>query len=260
MYYNMKLTIDTESKINIFIAIFQLLKNCTTFIRLEFDTQQLTVQGMDKSHVCLFHTIIKKEWFTFYEYNESSSFYSIDSVSFHTILSRAQENNIIVIKTNDQDTMEIELLCNETVKGDYNRYFQLPLIEIDQDSFIIPDVEYDADFSLKTKKLHELTSQLILFGETLEITCNESGIDLFSNGDIGKMKVTIPMDDLSEFSIAEGETFQLSYSLHYIHKMCLTTKLSKDIEISISNDYPIRLKYDLGEESYLYFFVAPKIT
>jgi hypothetical protein len=73
------------------------------------------------------------------------------------------------------------------------------------------------------------------------------------------MKVTIPMEDLNEFSINEGEILVLSYSLQYIHKMCLTTKLSKNIEISISNNFPIRLKYDLGQESYLYFFIAPKI-
>lgn len=258
----MKLTIDNKSKIDIFIAIFQLLKNCTNFIRLEFSIDQLSIQGMDKSHVCLFHTIIKKEWFSIYEYKDETIYFcTIDSTSFYTILSRAQENNTLVIKTNndDEDSIDIELLCNEPGKGDYNRYFQLPLIDADQDTFMIPEVEYDADFSLKTKQLHDLTGQLILFGEILEITCSESGIDLFSSGDHGKMKVIIPMDDLNEFSIAEGETLQLSYSLHYIHKMCLTTKLSKDIEISISNNYPIRLKYDLGDDSYMFFFVAPKV-
>ena len=72
------------------------------------------------------------------------------------------------------------------------------------------------------------------------------------------MTVNIPIDDLNEFTISEGETLQLSYSLNYIHKMCLTTKLSKDIDISLSNNFPIRLKYDIGDESYVLFYVAPK--
>lgn len=257
----MKLTIDNKSKIDIFVAIFQLLKTFTNFVRLEFLADGLSMQGMDKSHICLFQTIIKKEWFTYYEYNENDgTFFTINATSLFTIISRAQENNTLIIKTNeDSDIIDVELICNENIKGEYNRYFQLFLIDVDQDNFEIPEIDYDADFTLKCKQLHDLTSQLILFGEILEITCSETGIDLFTNGDIGKMKVTIPMEDLNEFSINEGEIIVLSYSLQYIHKMCLTTKLSKDIEISISNNFPIRLKYDLGQESYLYFFIAPKI-
>ena len=256
----MKITIDNKLQIDIFIAVFQLLKTFTNCIRLEFLIDGLSLQGMDKSHICLFQVIIKKEWFTNYEYNEDNgTYFTVNATSFYTIISRAQENNTLIIKTNYSDIMDIELLCNEVIKGEYNRYFQLFLIDVDQDTFEIPEIEYDADFSLKSKQLHDLTSQLILFGEILEITCSETGIDLFTNGDIGKMKVTIPMEDLNEFSINEGEILVLSYSLQYIHKMCLTTKLSKNIEISISNNFPIRLKYDLGQESYLYFFIAPKI-
>ena len=148
----------------------------------------------------------------------------------------------------------------EKEKGEYNRYFQIPLVDNEQEMLEIPAIEYDAEFSLKSKQLFDLTSQLILFGDVLNIICSEDGIDLHTSGDHGKMKVAIPIDDLNEFSISEGETIDLSYSLPYIHKMCLTTKLSKDIEIGIREDYPISIKYDLGEKSYVLFFVAPKVN
>ena len=258
----MKLTLDAKNKIDILVAIFQLLKNSSNVVRLEFLPDNFFIQGMDKSHVCLFNIHINKDWFSSYEINESISVI-IDSNSLHTILSRSQENNILVITAeNPLECLNIELLASgdksATVKNDFNRYFQLPVLDLEQDSLMVPEIEYDAEFSLKTKQLCELTSQLILFGEILEITCSENGIHLHTSGEHGKMTVDIPIDDLSEFTISEGEELQLSYSLNYIHKMCLTTKLSKDIEISISNDYPIRLKYDLGDESYVVFFVAPK--
>ena len=104
----------------------------------------------------------------------------------------------------------------------------------------MPDIEYDAEFSLKSKQLFDLTGQLILFGDVINIICSEDGIDLNTSGDHGKMKVSIPIDDLNEFSISEGETIDLSYSLTYVHKMCLTTKLSKDISIGIRTLFPYR--------------------
>ena len=255
----MRLTLGSKTKIDILVAIFQLLKNSNTYVQLEFQSTYLHIQGMDKSHVCLFNIHINKSWFTSYE-AEVATIVTVDSNSFHTILSRSQVNNTLVISVKDnQEYMNIDLLINnETDKNDYNRYFQLPVLDLEQDNLAVPEIEYDADFSLKTKQLYDLTSQLSLFGDTIEISCSEEGINLHSSAEHGKMTVNIPIDDLNEFTISEGETLQLSYSLNYIHKMCLTTKLSKDIDISLSNNFPIRLKYDIGDESYVLFYVAPK--
>jgi hypothetical protein len=41
--------------------------------------------------------------------------------------------------------------------------------------------------------------------------------------------------------------------------MCITTKLSAEIEWSISADIPLKIKYDLGDNSSVMFFIAPKI-
>ena len=273
----MKLTLDVKHKIDILVAIFQLLKNCSTTVKLEFRPDHFFIQGMDKSHVCLFNINIKNAWFTTYETeNKTVEPISviIDSNSLHTILSRSQDNNtLVLILDNAEEYMDIELLANhgkndngkndngknDSGKNEYDRYFQIPTLDLEQDNLTVPTIDYDAEFSLKTKQLCELTSQLILFGEILEISCNENGIHLNTSGEHGKMRVNIPIEDLNEFTISEGEELELSYRLNYIHKMCLTTKLSKDIEISISNDFPIRLKYDLGDESYVVFFVAPKM-
>lgn len=256
----MKLSLNDKIKIDKLIAIFQLLKNCSSVVKLEFYKEKFIIQGMDKSHVCLFVLEIKSKWLTDYSNNEDIQI-MVDTASLFMIFFRIQENQILILEYNkDKDSLDIDVLCNDSIKkGEYNRYFQLPLIDLEQDSYSIPDLEYDADFTINAKQFNELISQLILFGDILNIICNEKEINLESNSENGKMKVEIPIDDLREFSIAEGENMELSFSINYIHKMCLTTKLSKDIEISISKDFPIRIKYDLGEESFILFFIAPKI-
>ena len=74
------------------------------------------------------------------------------------------------------------------------------------------------------------------------------------------MLVNVPIDDLSSYSVVEGEVIDLKYSLSSIHKMCLTNKLSNEIYFYISNDSPMRIEYDLGNNSNLVFYVAPKIS
>jgi len=255
----MKLTLDDKTKIDTLVAFFQLIKNCSSTIKIDFHTDHLFMQGMDKSHVCLFNSVIQSTWFTGYE-NQCNTSVVLDSASLFLILSRAQEHNTLVFQYVDSsEKMEINLVLNNQLKGEYNRFFELPTLDVEQDTLAIPSVEYDAEFSLKTKQLCDLTSQLILFGDVLEIICDENTIDLKSMSENGNMKVTIPIDDLNEFSITEGETIELSYSLSYIHKMCLHTKLAKDVNVSVSKDYPIRIRYDLDSQSNIEFYVAPKV-
>ena len=42
--------------------------------------------------------------------------------------------------------------------------------------------------------------------------------------------------------------------------MCITNKLSTDIEFSIRKDYPMKIKYNLGKDNFANFFIAPQIT
>ena len=93
----------------------------------------------------------------------------------------------------------------------------------------------------------------------MNIQCSEEKISICSKGVCGEMLVNIPIDDLSEYSISEGENINVSYSLNYLAKMCMTTKLSSEIEFGVSAQFPMRIKYDLGEGSQVMFFIAPKI-
>jgi hypothetical protein len=103
-----------------------------------------------------------------------------------------------------------------------------------------------------------------MFGDTMEIQCSEEKILLVSHSpENGKMFVEIKIDDLTTFIIDEGGRLNLSFSLQYLHNICLYNKLAKEIEIKISEAYPIQIIYDLGGETdrtaKIKFYLAPKI-
>ena len=150
--------------------------------------------------------------------------------------------------------------ANKKTKDNFDHFFELPLMDIEHETLLVPDVDYDVEFTLDAKKFGDLISELMVFGLNLNIVCTEELLELNSNGDSGKLKINIPIDSLNEFAISEGEKLDISYSLAHIGKMCLSSKLGPDISIGISAEYPMALKYSLGEESSVAFFVAPKIV
>ena len=75
------------------------------------------------------------------------------------------------------------------------------------------------------------------------------------------MCVDIKIDELSEYSINEGESINLSFSLGMLHNICLYNKISKEVNIKLIKDYPMKIIYYLGDEdTKLIFYLAPKIN
>ena len=167
------------------------------------------------------------------------------------------DQSVLIFFGGDSDKLNIEL--TSISKLNYDKFFAIPLSDVDSELLNIPDTDYDAEFSINSKKLCEIMSQMILFGTDIKVACKDENIEFASECEVGKMSVSIAVDDLNEYSISEDKEIEVSYSLTFMQKMCLTTKLSSNVSISISNEYPMRIVYDLGENSHFFFYLAPKI-
>ena len=257
----MRIQISDKKKKDIFVSLFQVLKNCSTLISITFEPDVAHIQGMDKSHVCLFDVKLHKNWFTNYDIIDSTKI-CFDSNVFHSIISTKSENQDLIIKMNsdEKDVLYVNFESIEAKKGDFKKSFKMPLAEYEYEEMNIPTVDYDAEFSLLSKQITDMFSQLNNFGNDIIINCSETSISLTTNGITGEMRVDIPIDDLSSYSIVEGEDITLTYSLAYINKMCITNKLSSDVEFSLSNECPMKISYDLGDNSLMIFFMAPKMN
>jgi len=257
----MKIILSDKKKKESFISLFQVLKNCSSLINCTFNTDLLHIQGMDKSHICLFDVKLQKNWFENYDVSESIQI-CFDSNVFHSIISTKSDNQDLIIRfdNDNADLLHIHFSPQNAVKGEFNKFFKIPLAEYEYEELHIPNVEYDAEFTLSSKQISDIFSQLSNFGNDIIFKCSEEEISLTTIGIGGEMRVDIPIDDLSTYSIVEGEEIVLTYSLTYINKMCITNKLSTDIEFYISNECPMKIHYNLGDDSSMIFYMAPKMN
>jgi proliferating cell nuclear antigen len=284
----MQLTIENKNKMEMFVALFQLLKNWGSHLNLHFEKTHLYIQSMDKSHICLSSITIKDKWFSSYSVDDITNI-SLDTTNFATMMNYALKHSKMEIKFEDEvdpdklfinlsssnnssiskdvievidptDAKKTKKIKKKEVQNKFDHFFELGLIDVEQDILGIPDVEYDVDLIMKSDNFSELMSELMVFGSNLNIICSEDILEFNASGDAGKLKVNIPIDDLNEYAISEGETLDISYSLNHIGKMCLSNKLGQYVSLSISSEYPMAMKYDLGDDSTVAFYIAPKIA
>jgi len=257
----MRLIIENKSKLDVFVAIFQLLKNWSSHINMHFEKDRLYIQSMDKSHICLANIEIKDKWFSVFDCSINNKI-SVDSNNFAILMNYALKHDKLELtykEESDVDKLYINFLNGKENKGSFDHFFELNLIDVDDDSLEVNKIDYEVEFTIESKKLVEVFSELNTFGSDLNIKCTESVVELNSQGDSTKLNVNIPVDDLDEYVIYEGYEIDLSFSLSHLCKMCLSMKMSSSINVSICGEFPMSLNYNLGDDSKVTFFIAPKI-
>ena len=256
-----------------FTSIFQHIKLFTDHICILFEKERMYVQTMDNTRVSVFELTIPSNWFDNYCHkNDSAITIGISSSLLFKILNTRDKAQYIKFEydPDSDDKLAIHFLCElngeskkskTEQKGVYDKHFEIPLIDIIQDHLEVPEIEFQAEIVLPSSIFASIIQQLKLFGETLDIQCNEEHIILCANSvENGKMFVEINIDDIEEFSINEGYNIELSYSLNYLNNICLYHKISKNIEIKICADFPMKICYDLGDGALIHFYLAPRIS
>lgn len=259
----MNIIINNPQKAECFAAIFQHIRVFTDNINIIFEKDQFYIQTMDSSKVSILEIKIPSDWFDVYDHNENSNItIGLNTSILYKILnSRDKMQKINIIYNDNEDKLFIHFTSDN--KSEFDKHFEMLLMEIDSEFMNIPEIEYQAEFTLGSHNFANIIHQLEMFGESLDINCSEDKIMLYaSSNEQGKMFVEIKIDDLSEFTIDEGETVELSFSLKLLHNICLYNKISKEIELKFSNNYPLKIVYKLPghDKATMIFYLAPKIS
>lgn len=233
------------------------------------------VQGMDNSHVGLYDLRLTSEWFDEYKTNVADTGAEridicFDANTFHSILSIKNEDQHMVVSMSDTDPDHLKIVFKtgeEWKKTEYDKEFYMPLNVYDYEEMTIPTSEYDAEFSVSSKKITDTFSQLFKFGTEIQLNCNEERVACESlNGPIGAgMKVNIGADELNSYSIVEEETVQVRFSLPFLCKMCVCSHLSEEVDFCVSQGTPMKVVYRLDEgtsetsDNQLVYYVAPLV-
>jgi proliferating cell nuclear antigen len=220
------------------------------------------IQGMDNSHISIFEINIESNWFDSYNIPTPVNI-GININLFQKILNIRREEHNIHIYNLDSDKIDIDFICEQ--KDVYNNFFKLPLIDLDMEQLAIPDTEYELDVGMKSKSFKQLIDQLSNFGDVVNIAYQNDELKMKSSDDIeSSMEIKIGIDDLDSCAVEENADIQNMYSIQFIHYMTQCFKISPNVNIHVSPNIPIQIKYlfdnnDETTNNYIRFFLAPKI-
>jgi len=259
----MNVVIKNQQKAECFSGLFQHIRLFTEHINIMFETDKVYFQSMDSSRVSIFELYLPATWFDTYEHTHDTAVaIGISSTLLFKILNtreKGQETKL-VFDGEQSDKLFVDFTCENPAI--FDKKFEIPLMDLEQDVMQIPEMDSQAEFSLCSTNFSNLINQLKLFGDTLEIECTEEKIKLHSvSQDAGKMQVEIDINELTEYAIEENETVKLSFSLTILHNVCMYSKISKNVNLYLKDNFPMKICYALGDnDAKLTFYLAPKMS
>ena len=202
-----------------------------------FEKNRMFIQTMDTSHVSIIDISIPSTWFDKYEHRDDGSLtIGINSSILTKMLNTRDKMQIVNIELKQDASDHLYMSFTSDTPQVFDKHFEIPLLDLEQDILSIPEAESQAEFSLKSSYFSALMNQLKHFGSNLDIECSEERILLISDSESnGKMQVNIDINDLSEYAIDEGEELKVSYSLKYLNNICSYNKDRKSTRLNSSH-------------------------
>ena len=135
----MRITIDNLENAIIFTLIFQHIKSFTDFVNLSFQEEKLYIQAMDSSKISVFEVNLMKSFFSTYDFDENEVI-GVNVNLLFKILNIRDKKQKLELNVENGDKLNIEFTSDDV--SIMNKTLQISLVEIEEDVFGIPDMDY----------------------------------------------------------------------------------------------------------------------
>ena len=236
---------------------------------------------MDNSHVALVSMMLKAESFSPFRCDRNIAL-GINLTSLTKVLRCAQNEDILTLKA--EDAPDVINLVFENADSDRLSEYDIKLMDIDQEHLGIPETEYAATITMPSAEFQKICRDLMALSESgrttnaiesclyvgrltfriVAIEATKEGVKFTCSGDIGNGSVTLRNHTNVEkpdqnVEIDLTEPVALTFSLKYLVNFCKASGLSGSVKLCLSNEVPLLVEYALASQSYLRFYLAPKV-
>ena len=169
----MKFQIKEVKKAVEFIELIKLIKTLSQHLTCMCTSDQIYIQIMDSSHVCLVDLIIPNTWF--YIYESQNITFSVSANILTKVCAMYTLDSIIEFIIDDENPDKLDIHIMHKLQ---NKMFSIPLMDIERDILSTKDLDTKLDFQVNTKVLEKYVTELALFGEDITIECRDDKVYL----------------------------------------------------------------------------------
>jgi proliferating cell nuclear antigen len=221
--------------------------------RFSITKDGITLIAMDPANVAMVIFKMLPSLFTEYKLD--------DSVEIALNLNNLKQ---ILKRVSGGEILEMELLENAklqlTISGRSVRKFSLPIIALDEKEQKTPNLSFTTTIQMPVDMFSEAVEDAAIVADSVLVLADQQKFGVSANGDLNNAQIEIPAtEEAIDIATESADTIKSRYSIEYLKKMVGGAKLSDQVKIQFSKDYPLRLEYVATDKVQLAFVLAPRV-
>ncbi|MBN1503328.1 proliferating cell nuclear antigen (pcna) [Candidatus Woesearchaeota archaeon] len=244
----MKLTLADPKILKESISI---ISDLVTEARFKISKDSINLAAMDPANVAMVIFKMLSSSFTEYSVDKEMNL-ALNLGNLKQILKRAGANDILTMELHDNK-------FKVTLKSNTTRTFYLPIIDLEEKEQKIPELSFPMTISIDTNTFNEAIEDADIVADSVSFVADKNKFILVAEGDLSQAKIEIKGDEQISIKTSEDTQIKAKYSIEYLKKMIQAGKLSPQVLLSFSQDYPLKLEYKLMDKLMLSFILAPRV-
>ena len=209
-----------------------------------FNEKGIHFRAIDPSQVILVDYLIER--CAFDSFDIEPSFVGINLSELNKIVSRALPDDKLSIGLSESE-MKISL------KGEMERSFRLPLLDITEGELKLPEAKYDAQVEIHARLLKEALKDASLFSSSVVLKTKGDKFFLESKGSAGTLNISSAQ--AKGIKVRSKEEVVSKYSLTYLQNIVKEADPDSTILLELRTDAPMKASYTIGK-SEIRFYLA----
>lgn len=241
-------------------GVVDILKDLTSDVVIRVSSKGIQIQGMDSSHIAFIdflmndHITYDTEVTTDDSAESDVQHFGVHLPSMYRILKLGSGVDSCTMSDEEQDLLHFEFESSKK-----HLKIDLTLLDLDFENFNPQDWEYPNMFTIPSSEFSNVCKDVSSLGlDHVQIGVDAEAVVFSANSsqNVSNFEmIYIPTNkQFTEPTQGPG-----MYSLKHLSYFSKASGFTKDVQVSFSKDYPLRLKFDLGEKSMLCFYLASRI-
>jgi proliferating cell nuclear antigen len=226
------------------VDAISIISELVSEVRIKLKEDGMSIVAVDPANVAL--VIFKLPRESFSEYESGNEIWGVNLDDFKRILKRATSSSNLLF---EQEDNRLSVSIFDKVK----RTFVLSLIEVDSEDKDEPELEFSSTVELDSDGFSQSIEDSAVVSDSCSLLSGENLFVVEAMGSLNSFR--------AEFSGPEVEikgSAKSKYSLEYLLKFVKAAKISTKVNLSYSDDYPLRMDFP-GEKMGIGFVLAPRV-
>ena len=240
---------NAKVKSDILKGIIDVTSPLVNEAKFNITSKGISLRAVDPAHVAMVDLEIKRTAFEEYKSDEMELGIDLDKLS--GIMRLANSGDIV--------SLEYDEKSNRLIVKIGNLVRRMGLIDTaGMPDSKVPNLDLPATAIVKASELSKGVRASEAVSDHLALTVDKDSFELFAEGDTDTVNLKLPKDLLIKLN-SPGK-FKSLFSIDYFGNMIKPVKGEDPITISMGNDNPIRVDFDIAEKKgHVTYLLAPRI-